>query len=542
MKPAQRPHGFPRSLVSPRCVKVRSAIVTISLVLLSWGLVFGQSSQEAQLHADNGLKLMRDGDLPAAEAEVRKTLKLGPRDPTHLAELGVALGIERKLAESDLYFQQALRFDPGNAPVRRNLAKNQWRLGDFESAEENLREVLKAQPGDGESTLILGMVEVDLKHFAAAVRLLVSVPSLIKQHPESMDALAQSYYQPKNQPAARQTLRGLLQVNAPPGALYLGSQTALQAEDYSMAEELLATAQPGYPDRAKLGYFLALSRYRAGKFSECQDTVFNTLAAAPASRELCALLGWCFAQQDEIRQSINAFDQALDLDPTDETTYLDLGRVLLDHHRDELAVLLGKETTTRFPNSYRAQMLLGAAQGDFGYLTDALASFQRAVELNPQSPEANFNLAMIQLAAGFADDALATLERGIKNFPGDAQQYQEYASFQVERAEEGDARAEARAYDALHRAIALDHSLGRSHLLLGRLELKNNRVEQAVSELETAAKLDPKDGLTHLLLSRAYTRSGKPDQAAKEAAIYKSSAQVEVRSGRLRTRSTLRRW
>jgi len=340
MKPAQRPHGFPLSLFSPRCVMVRSAIVTISLVFLWWGLVFGQSSQEAQLHADNGLKLMRHGDLPAAVAELRQAVKLSPRDPTHLGELGVALGIEQKFAESDLYFQRALRFDPGNAPVRRNLAKNQWRLGEFENAEANLKEVLKAHPGDGESTLILGMVEEALKHFAAAVRLLDSIPSLTKQHPESMDALAQSYYQLKNQPAARQTLRGLLQVNAPP----------------------------------------------------------------------------------------------------------------------------------------------------------------------------------------------------------EAQHYQQYASFQVERAEGGDARAEARAYDALHRAISLDNSLARSHLLLGRLELKNNRVEQAVSELETAAKLDPKDGLTHLLLSRAYTRLDKPDEAAKEAAIYKSSAQAEVRSGRLRTRSTLRRW
>jgi Flp pilus assembly protein TadD len=521
---------------------VRSAIVTISLLFLWRGLVFGQSSQEARLHADNGLKLMRDGDLPAAEVELREAVKLSPRDPTYLAELGVVLGMEQKFADSDLYFQEALRFDPGNASVRRNLAKNQWRLGEFESAEANLQEVLKAQPGDGESALILGMVEEDLKHFVAAVRLLDSVPSLIKQHPESMDALAQSYYELKNRPAARQTLRGLLQVNAPPDALYLGGQTALQAEDYSMAEELLAAAQPGYPDHAKLGYFLALSRYRVGKFSECQQTIFDTLAAAPASRELCALLGWCFAQQDKIRQSINAFDQAIELAPTDETAYLDLGTVLLDRHRDELAVLLGKETTAKFPNSYRAKMLLGTAQGNFGYLTDALASFHRAVELNPQSPEANFNLAMIQLAAGFADDALATLERGIKKLPDDAQHYQEYASFQVERAEGGDAGAEARAYDALHRAISLDNGLAKSHLLLGRLELKNNRVERAVSELDTAAKLDPKDGLTHLLLSRAYTRLGKPDQTAKEAAIYKNSAQAEVRSGRLRTRSTLRRW
>jgi len=521
---------------------VRSAILTVSLMFLWWGVVLGQSSQEAQLHADSGLQLMRGGDLPAAEVELREAVKLSPHDPAHLSELGVVLGMEQKFTESDRYFEQALQLDPGNTSIRSNLAKNQWRLGEFEGAEANLQKVLKAQPSDGESTLILGMVEENLKHFAAAARLLDSVPTLVQRHPESVAALARSYYQLKNQPGARQTLRGLLEDKGPPEALYLGGQTALEAEDYSMAEELLAAAQPGYPDRAKLGYFLALSRYRAGKFGECQETILNTLAAAPGSRELCALLGWCFAQQDKIRQSINAFDQAIDLDPTNETTYLDLGTVLLDHRRDELAVLLGRETTAKFPNSYRAHMLLGTAQGNFGYLTDAIASFRRAVELNPQSPEANFNLAMMQLAAGFADDALATLERGIKKFPDDAQHYQEYASFEVEHAEGGDAEAEARAYEALHRAMSLDNGLAKPHVLLGRLELKNNRVEQAASELETAAKLDPKDGLTHLLLSRAYNRLGAADKAAKEAAAYQTFAQAEVQSSRLRSRATLRRW
>ena len=76
-----------------------------------------------------------------------------------------------------------------------------------------------------------------------------------------------------------------------------------------------------------------------------------------------------------------------------------------------LALELGRETTAKFPDSYRAQMLRGTAEANFGYLTDALKSFGRAVELNPRSPEANYNLAMIQFAAGFTDDARATLER-----------------------------------------------------------------------------------------------------------------------------------
>ncbi len=77
-------------------------------------------------------------DLPAAELELRQAVKLSPRDLTNLAELGVVLGMEQKLADSDQYFQEALRLDPGDVSIRRNLAKNQWRLGEFEQTTRRI--------------------------------------------------------------------------------------------------------------------------------------------------------------------------------------------------------------------------------------------------------------------------------------------------------------------------------------------------------------------------------------------------------------------
>jgi Flp pilus assembly protein TadD len=529
-------------MIEPETVTRGLPILLLSVVLTHCQIIFGQAGSGAQLHADRGVQLMQGGDLPGAEVELRQAVKLSPRDPTFLADLGVVLGMEKRLADSNHWFEEALKLDPGNVSIRRNLGKNQWRLGEFESAEANFQKVLRAQPGDGESTLILGMVEENLKHFAGAVRLLGSVPALVKQHPEAVAALARSYYELKNPTGGRQTLRWLLQGSAPPEALYLGGQTALAAEDFTMAEELFAAAQPGYPDRSKLGYFLALSRYRNGEFRDCQETVLATLAVGPPTRDLYTLLGWCFGRQDKIQEATKAFDQAVALDPTVEATYLDLGTVLLDHRQDELALALGKETAGKFPSSYQALMLRGMAEADLGYLTDALKSFRRAVELKPDSPQANYDLAVIQSIGGFGHDALETLQRGIKKFPRDAPHFQEYASLEIQQAEAGDAGAEARAYDALHKALLLDGRLARAHLLLGRLELKNNRIERAVTELEAAAKLDPRDASVHQALWRAYARSGAPDKAAKELASYKQFAQAELQGGRGRAPVALRPW
>jgi len=512
----------------------------LAAVILSFA--FCRAGQEAAGHAEKGQQLMQAGDLPAAELELRQAVKLNPRDPTILADLGVVLGMEQKLADSNRFFEEALQLDPANVAVRRNLAKNQWRLGEFASAEANLQKVLKTHPGDGESTLILGMVEENLHHFAAAARLLSSAPTLTRQHPEAVAALAQSYYQLKKSAGAREALRGLLQDRAAPEAVYLGGQTALEGEDFATAEELFAAAEPGYPDRAKLGYFLALARYRGGKFRDCQNTLTGTLAAAPATRDLYALLGWCYARQNQLQDATEAFDRAVALDPANETTYLDLGTVLLDHQRDELALELGKETAAKFPNSHRALMLRATAEANLGHLTDSVQSFKRAVELRPESPEANYDLAVVQSLAGFSGEALRTLELGIKKFSRDAAHYQEYASLEVQRAEGGDAAAETRAYEALHKALALDNRLAKSHELLGRLELKNNRVAAAVKELETAARLDPRDGATHQALSRAYARLGARDKSASELEIYQRLSQAELQAGHGRAPVALRRW
>ncbi len=165
-----------------------------------------------------------------------------------------------------------------------------------------------------------------------------------------------------------------------------------------------------------------------------------------------------------------------------------------------------------------------------------------AAELNPSSAEGEYDLAIVQSVSGFANQALGTLEVGVKKLPHDARHYREYAALETRRAESGDGVAETRAYEALHKALSLDNGLVRSHFLLGWLELKNNHIGPAVSELETAAKLDPQDSNVHLTLSRAYAPPGAKDKAAKELATYTTFAQGELQAGRGRVPVAFRRW
>jgi type IV pilus assembly protein PilF len=148
----------------------------------------------AETHAEKGLQSAQDGDLQLAEQELRKAVGLAPSSAAFLSNLGTILAMEKKLEESTTFFERALKINPGDLGVRRYLAANLWQLQRYAQAKQDLLIILKAQPGDPQSTLLLGMVSENTGDYIAAVNMLASVPALVREHTESIAALARAYY------------------------------------------------------------------------------------------------------------------------------------------------------------------------------------------------------------------------------------------------------------------------------------------------------------------------------------------------------------
>ena len=179
---------------------------------------------EAQKHAAKGRELLASGDLPEAERELRQAVEMAPDDPEFLALLGVALGMQRKLQESDAYLEKALKLDPADSVTRRNLSWIQFDLGELAPSKANLLRVLKEKPHDATATLLLGMVEEELHQFSSAVKLLTSVPEQVRQRPESLAALARAYYYSGEQTKSREILKELKSRTGPPESIFTAAQ------------------------------------------------------------------------------------------------------------------------------------------------------------------------------------------------------------------------------------------------------------------------------------------------------------------------------
>lgn len=476
------------------------------------------------------MKAVERRDLKTAEAELRHAVELAPRNPVYLGTLGAILGTEQKLEESNVYLEKALAIIPNDFATRRDLASNQFQLSLLQPAKENLERILKAKPGDATSVLLLGMVEEELKHYVHATKLLGSVPEQVRQRPESLAALARSYYHTGQEEKARETLKELQGHPAGPEGVFLAGQVAAQANDLETAEQLFASIWSTYPDTTKLGYNLALAQYRANRFGASQATLGKLIGSGHETSDTDNLLGWCLFRQGKFEEAVATMDQAVALDPSKESNYLDVGIMLMDRHHFSGALAAAEKAVEVAPTSYRAYRLKGLAESELAKVIEAENSFARALELNPNDPEAIRNLATAQWDDGKIQEAEATFQKGIHQFPQDARFYQDIGVMLLETVQVGDVTTESRAVSLLQNAITLDGSLSEPRYQLGNLALSKGRTQEALRHFEMAAKLNPSSSKIHFSLARAYRRLGRADEAATEVRIYKSLKAEEGKS------------
>lgn len=517
-----------------RRVPARSVLAilgTIAFLALftGHGLSGTDDSAKAEVHADRGRQLAQQGDLVHAEGELRQAAALAPDDAEILSSLGTILAMQKKLEESTSVFRRALKLSPGDITVRRYLAANLWQLHLYSAAKQNLEILLREKPHDGPALLLLGMVAENMKDYATAARVLSSIPDQVRQQPESMAALARSYYHLGETKEAETALAGLSEVGAQ--AVFLGAGIADEMGDYESAEKLLLSIQSEYPDRAILGYRLALVQYHEQRFGDSERTLSGLIESGHTSGQIYNLLGWCYHKQNEARKAFQALNQAIDVTPEDETNYADLIEILVADRSLPSALAVARKATGALPKSAPMFERQGFLETRMGQFADAIGSYSRAVQLDPSRASGVLGLAQAQFSGGKVKEATASLGAASERFPKDARFRVLYASVLLKEEEGGDPQAERRADGMLRSALMLDPSLASAHYELGKLELKRGRIPEALRQLESAVKLDAQSSEAHFALARAYRRAGRKKESAREMDAYLKLKEAEGQTG-----------
>jgi tetratricopeptide (TPR) repeat protein len=324
--------------------RFRYAALAIWLSLLSGaGFLSAQSSTGAE-YAARAAQLVQAGDLKGAEAEMRRAVELSPREPQYHLRLGVILAMQRRPQAAAECFERALALDPENLALRRHLAGSQWQLGRLASAQENLELILKADPGDSQSLLLLGKVFIDARRYAAAL-------AVVQQAAEAMPSSYQAY-----------AVKGMAEMRM---QRYTDS-----AKSYAHAAEL-------NPNAAEVNLGLAMSLWAAGNIAESFATFEQGLKRFP---------GDAYHRLEYGRLLLKS---AKPIDSTAETRAIALLQTAL-----KLKPLLPE-----------AHYLLGDLALRRGKPEEALVDLEQAVKLDPEGTKIHFALFRTYRRLGRKEDA-----------------------------------------------------------------------------------------------------------------------------------------
>jgi tetratricopeptide (TPR) repeat protein len=510
-----------------------AALTYCTLLTLPSLLVRGAQAEtpSAKAHGAKGRELLASGDLASAERELRQAVELAPNDSESLALLGVALGRQGKLRDSNGWLEKALRVDPADSVTRRNLAWNQFDLGELDQAKSNLTRVLKEKPQDETAILLLGMVEEELRQFANAVKLLASVPQHVRQRPESIAALARAYYYSGQLSKAHEMLGTLQSRPAEAESIFVVARVAAELRDFDLAEGMLRSIRERYRDQTKLGYALARVQYRAGKYAASLETLRSSIASGHESSEIYNLLGWCLYKMDDAKGAVAALDHAIVLDPQDEMNYVDVGMMLLENHLFDGAMTAAEKAISVSPGSSGGRRLKAEIEFKLGRVNDAEALYAKAVKLNPLDAASAVGLATAELDVGKTIEAEQTLKLAIGRLPRAAVLYQAYGTMLLWGEGKENSELEAHAIDLLRKAEALDPSLPEAHYELGKVALREGNLREGLRELETAVRLDPKGSRNHYALAQAYRKLNRASEAEREVKVFQQLKEKENRPG-----------
>jgi tetratricopeptide (TPR) repeat protein len=305
-------------------------------------------------------------------------------------------------------------------------------------------------------------------------------------------------------------------------AQYTLAVSYLQKGDVKSAIPHLRRAHDIDPTHYDNGYNLALALLQIGSVDEARAIV-TPLLTVKETGELHNLLGDVEELSGNLRGAADHFQRAAHMDATEEHLF-DWGNIYLRLRAGDNALEVFTAAVARFPASARLQIGLGIAQYARGKYTEAVASFCRAVDLDPSDPRPYDFLGEIYgIAPELGPEVTERLAGFVTAHPKNANAHLYYA-LSLWKGQRASADAKpvdlARVESLLRRAVALQPTLARGYLELGTLLSEQQRYGDAIAPLVRATELDPGAPQAHYRLAQAYRRTGQTALAEQSLQIF----------------------
>jgi tetratricopeptide (TPR) repeat protein len=322
--------------------------------------------------------------LDESAASLRRAIEARPDWAQAHLLLGSTLLLQGDRTSARAEISRALELDADLVEARRILARIHASLGDDDLAVENGRRVLRRDPSD------------------VATRILVA-QSLLRQ--EKVDeALAELESIPEEDRGAQ--------------AHYALGRLFSSKRDWEAARRHLVAAHDPASPRVEVLRALFDLDFREGRLAESAERIEAAHRVAPEDPRLKGLYGDALLHTGKTAEAEASFREAIDLDPNDLRAYQSLARYLAITGRPQEVIATYEKALGQNPDSGSLHMVVGSLYELKGRTEEAKARYEDAIRLDPDLAVARNNLAyLIAQEGGDLDRALDLAQEAKATLP-----------------------------------------------------------------------------------------------------------------------------
>ena len=207
------------------------------------------------------------------------------------------------------------------------------------------------------------------------------------------------------------------------------------------------------------------------------------------------------------RNSESLWTHALACTSDNFIAHNNLGNALLQKGNVEEAIAHFQKALEINPNYTIAHNNLGNALIRKGSVDEAIAHYQRALQITPDSAEAHNNLGGALLQKGNVDEAIAHYQKALQINPDYAGAHNNLGNALLQRGSVDEAIAH------YQRALQIAPDYAEAHNNLGGALLQKGKVDEAITHFQKALQINPDYAEAHYNLGNALLPKGSVDEA-----------------------------
>jgi predicted TPR repeat methyltransferase len=183
------------------------------------------------------------------------------------------------------------------------------------------------------------------------------------------------------------------------------------------AKEIVSRALKQYPESAEFQFHLGNLLSHEGDHDAAVASFRKALSTRPDESEVHKSLADALVRAGKLQEAAASYRKAIWFAPAFVEAHLGLGDVQKRQFPDQ-AIACYERALELEPRRAGAQMALGSLLESQGRRDDAIACFRRAVEIAPESADAHQGLGSALMAQGATEEAIACFEEALRLDPG----------------------------------------------------------------------------------------------------------------------------